>query len=100
MIVVERPNELPFMHPQFAKLPGVAPIDETDWIVAPDDLIAQLQYKDKLFEQRRSHVLRTLEQGVEPAEELLEVLLNHLQRAPQWSVSEESVIRPDGERLQ
>jgi len=99
VIVTQRPPDLPFMIPKHGRLPGVAPIDERDWIATPDDLCVQLQYRDDLFERRHNDVLHLLHEGVSPAQELLDMLLTHLTGRDGWIVDAGVVQRPDGRHV-
>ena len=87
------------MIPKHGRLPGVAPVDEQNWITTPDDLCDQLQHRDFLFERRPGEVLCLLREGVRPALELLDMLVTHLASQDGWIIDMGVVQRPDGQRV-
>lgn len=99
MIITQRPPDLPFMIPKHGRLPGVAPVDEQDWIATPDDLCDQLRYRDDLFARCPDEVLCVLREGVPPAKELLDMLLTHLTSRDGWIMDTTAVLRPDGRHV-
>lgn len=99
MIVTERQPDLPFMIPKHGRLPGIAPVDEQDWIATPDDLCAQLQYRDDLIGKRPDNTIRLLREGTPPALELLDMLLTHLADRDGWVIEAGVAQRPDGQHV-
>ena len=96
MILCNRPPFFPFLEPRMSRLPGVVPLNERDWIATPEDLNAQLAYRDRLVRDRREDVLGQVSEGTAPVLELLDVLLGHLDETTHWAVGASEVTRPDG----
>lgn len=96
MILLDRLPVLPFMDPQLARLPGLAPLKPADWIHDLPDTAAQLALRDGLIRDRRAEVIDCLPGADEAASELLDVLLDHLATRDRWRVGAAETIVPGG----
>jgi len=95
MILLDRLPLLPFLDPQLARLPGLAPLPPGEWICDWPDTAAQLRDRERLIAERRGDVLDCLPEGRAAAAELLEVVLGDLATRPGWAVGEQ-VTTPAG----
>lgn len=96
MILCHRPPYTPFMDDRFSRLPGVVPLDEADWIVAPEDTAAQLAYREQLLGEQPDAVVALLPEAQAAADELLTLVLDALSRHSDWQVKANEVQRPGG----
>jgi hypothetical protein len=84
----------PWMVPAQRRLPGIQPLDMSDWLIADDAFAGQMALRDRLIAERREQVLARTP-GSEAAEgELLETVLAHL--PPGYARKGSVVTRPDG----
>lgn len=80
-------------------LPGVAPLDEADWIRVDEAYGAQMAERERLIAERRDVVI-ALDPGAEAiAVELLDEVLGALGARADFEVSREAVLRPDRVRV-
>lgn len=80
------------MAPATRRLPGVQPLDRTDWLVIDEAFTAQMALRDQLLSDRRAEVYA---EGAEAASrELLALILRHL--GPEYDRTASGVTRPDG----
>ncbi|MFP4274992.1 MAG: heme-dependent oxidative N-demethylase family protein [Paracoccaceae bacterium] len=90
---------LPFDPFAAPRLPGIAPLDPADWLHVDEAFAAQMAARARLLAARRDAVLR-LDPAARPvAEELLDMVLDHLAAAPDYTVTQDEVLRPDGVRV-
>ncbi len=73
------------------KLPGIKPLDLNDWLVPDDAFAGQMACRGVLLTERRARVLQMDPDALAPAQELLQMVLDH--RYPGQS---DQVHRPDG----
>lgn len=79
-----------------ARLPGTAPLDPAEWLLVDDAFAAQMALRDRLIAARRDAVIR-LDPAARPAaEELLDMVLTHLDGRPGYRRQGDRVRRPDG----
>ncbi|WP_306151116.1 DUF3445 domain-containing protein [Roseovarius sp. MMSF_3281] len=79
------------------RLPGVAPLDESDWLWVDEAFAAQMAERARLLADRRDEVLAVTPEGEAAAQELLEHVLAWLAaHAPGYRVGAAEVARPDG----
>jgi hypothetical protein len=68
----------PWMVPAQRRLPGVQPLDMSDWLIVDEAYGGQMALRDRVIAEKREHVLARTE-GSEAAEgEALETVLAHL----------------------
>lgn len=80
------------MVPAARRLPGIQPLDMSDWLVRDEVFAAQMALRDRLIAARRADVFGASE--IAPAQELLNTVLAHL--GPGYQINRSGVIRPDG----
>lgn len=89
-------NTTPYDIDALRPLPGVAPLDEADWIRVDEAYAAQMAERERLIAERRNVVI-ALEPAAEAiAAELLDEVLNALEARGDFEVTGEAVVRPDG----
>ena len=77
------------------RLPGVAPLDPSLWLLRDDAFAGQMALRDALIASRREEVIGLLDTGRAAAEELLEAVLDRLVQDDGYRVGAD-VLRPDG----
>ncbi|SDW27008.1 Protein of unknown function [Ruegeria halocynthiae] len=76
-------------------LPGIKPADPTNWLHRDDAFAAQMQRRADLLAERRSDVLAQSPEALQPARELLELVLQQA-----YPDGPSQVVRPDGVRVE
>jgi len=92
-------SSLPFSawsDPLLSRLPGILPLDPSEWIVLDDAYCGQMALRDGLIQNRRDDVLRIDPGAVDAAEELLDSVLDAVATLPGFEVGAKGVRRPDG----
>lgn len=78
------------------RLPGVAPLNPTDWLLRDEVFAQQMALRDQLIQTRRADVVRLLEEGRRAADELLGFVLDQLVQDIGYQIGRDHVQRPDG----
>lgn len=73
------------------KLPGIKPLDLRDWLVPDDAFAGQMACRQALLTERRDAVLQMDPGALEPAQELLQMVLDH-----RYQGQRDQALRPDG----
>lgn len=84
----------PWMVPALRRLPGVQPLDLSEWLVADEAFSGQMALRDRLIADRRDAVVRLTPGAGAAAAEVLETVLTHL--PPGYSRTGRHILRPDG----
>lgn len=79
-----------------AKLPGIHPVGQADWITVDRQYAAQLAERERLLATRLNDVYQMRPEAEDAAAELLQAVLGLLRERSAFSVSETAVICPDG----
>ncbi|MDV4145552.1 heme-dependent oxidative N-demethylase family protein [Shimia sp. FJ5] len=90
---------IPFDALSEARLPGISPLDPTDWIVIDEAYDGQMARREALLEGRRATVLAMDERARPAARELLETVLAALDARADFIAAGAQVICPDGRRV-
>ncbi len=90
---------VPWMDPRTARLPGIIPIDENDWLRTDDVYAGQMAERDRLIASNSTAVHAMLPQGVAAASELFDRVLDRLASMPGFHRKADDIIRPDGMRV-
>ncbi len=86
----------PWLKPATSRLPGIQPLDLRDWVWVDDAFERQMLYREHLMNNQASKVL-AMRKGADAAvEELLEMLVAHLETVDGYVIGIEGVTRPDG----
>lgn len=88
----------PWMEAQSRRLPGVRPIEMADWLQVDDVYARQMAERARLLSRHRDAVLRLDPTAQDMADELLELVLQHLP-ALGFELRGDTVMRPDGETV-
>ncbi len=79
------------------RLPGTRPLDEATWLQVDEAFGAQMAERARLLQERRAEVLAVTPEGRAAADELLDYVLDWLDRHGQgYAVARDAVTRPDG----
>ncbi|WP_300535187.1 DUF3445 domain-containing protein [uncultured Mameliella sp.] len=78
-------------------LPGIAPLDPSDWLIVDEAYAGQMAERRRLLSDHRDEVLALSVGAIPAAEELLETVLGSLPDG--FSRAEDSVSCPDGARI-
>ena len=79
-----------------ARLPGIRPVGQRDWITVDACYADQLAIKGQLLQDRRDDVLRQLPAAADAADELLAEVVTLLQGRSDFHVDDGGVRCPDG----
>lgn len=77
MILLDHAPYTPFMDLRAGRPPGLSPLQMADWTTRHADFGGQMAYRRRLLAERPGEVLGALNEGEDPAEELLAALLGH-----------------------
>lgn len=86
----------PWMDPLAARLPGLQPVAEGDWLQVDDAYAGQMAYRDRLLETRRDEVLMRAAGPVSAEIVLLEQVIANVLGLPGYARVEGGIRRPDG----
>ncbi|WP_170605326.1 heme-dependent oxidative N-demethylase family protein [Ruegeria arenilitoris] len=75
-------------------LPGIKPASMEDWLQRDDAFDAQMAYRSNLLAERPDEVLAMDQMALAPAQELLELVLEHAYKGQR-----DNVVRPDGQGI-
>ncbi len=95
-ILQDRLPHLPWMDPRLARLPGILPLGDEDWLVTDEAHGPQMAERDRLIAEHRDLVYRQLPEGRAAAEELYRIVLQRLSGKAGYRIGTGSVLRPDG----
>lgn len=77
-------------------LPGIQPLDMSDWLIVDDAYGGQMGERRRLLTEQRTAVLGMDAAALEPARELLDMVLAQVQARPDFVLTQSHVICPDG----
>jgi len=86
----------PWMDALAARLPGLQPVAEGDWLRVDDAYAGQMAYRDRLLEQRRDEVLMRADGPVAAEGDLLQQVIDAVLALPGYARVEGGIKRPDG----
>lgn len=89
----------PWMASHTLRLPGTTPIALDDWLQRDEAFAAQMAERDRLIAARTHEVHACAAPSLPAAEELLALVLDHLDRAPGYRREAGGMVRPDGVRV-
>ena len=95
-IVLSRLPVVPWMAEHTLRLPGTVPIDPADWLQRDEAFALQMAERDRLIAERPSEVLAMPDAARPAAEELLALVLDHLDGVPGYVRADGAMRRPDG----
>lgn len=98
-ILQSRLPHLPWMDPRLARLPGVLPLGDEDWLIRDDAYGAQMAERDRLIATSPDLVYQQLPEGRAAAAELYEMVLEQLRQSAEFRFEGDYVTRPDGKRI-
>lgn len=78
------------------RLPGVTPLDLSDWLQFDEAFNGQMALRDRLITNQRDDVVQLSTEAKLAADELLDILLQLLSHNPGYNVAHNKVLRPDG----
>ncbi|MDQ2095174.1 heme-dependent oxidative N-demethylase family protein [Rhodalgimonas zhirmunskyi] len=80
-------------------LPGIAPLDEADWIRVDEAFGAQMAERERLIAERRDAVIALDPSAAAMARELLDTVLAALDARADFEIAGDVVTRPDGGKV-
>ncbi len=89
-------RDAPWMQPKTRRLPGIQPLDWSDWIQVDEAYAPQMAERARLLEARRNEVLLMTPAAEMAAKELLGVICVMLAGRDDFDVDGARVARPDG----
>jgi dimethylamine monooxygenase subunit A len=95
-ILQDRLPHLPWIDPRTRRLPGILPVEGRDWLRQDEAYGPQMALRDRLIADRPAVVHALLPEARPAADELYRTVLDWLNRAPGFTVTADSVTRPDG----
>ncbi len=85
----------PWLKAATSRLPGIQPLDLSDWVWVDDAFERQMLYREHLMNNQTSKVLAMRTDVHVAVNELLEMLVSHLKTVEGYVVGSEGVMRPD-----
>ena len=79
-----------------ARLPGLQPVAEGEWLQRDDAFAGQMAYRDRLLTERRADVVAELPHEHPAEQELLAAVLAHIANDPGYTRNGGAIARPDG----
>lgn len=95
-ILHDRLPVAPWMAGHTFRLPGIVPIAPPEWLLQDEVFAAQMTLRDRLIRDRPEAVHAELPGAGPAAQELLAVVLTHLDGVPGYARTRAGMIRPDG----
>ena len=92
-------KKIPYDVSQPQPLPGVAPLDPKDWLWIDDAYGAQMALRRDLIKHQRDRVIACDPSCLPAAQELLRAVLEFITKRPDFSLTGQDVICPDGARI-
>lgn len=89
-------TRLPYAEADRRPLPGIQPLDPSEWLIADDAFAGQMAERARLLAGMRDKVVALTPEGAEAASELMESVLAYLQTREGYTIGEGRVTRPDG----
>ncbi len=89
----------PWMVPHLARLPGVQPMAQGDFLRKDEAFAGQMALRDSLIAEKQDTVHGLLDSAQAAAGELYDTVLAKLSHDPAYQIGPDSVLRPDGERV-
>jgi hypothetical protein len=86
----------PWMDALAARLPGLQPVAEGDWLRVDDAYAGQMAYRDRLLKERRDEVVMRAAGPVEAEAVLLDQVIAAVLALPGFARVEGGIKRPDG----
>jgi dimethylamine monooxygenase subunit A len=86
----------PWMDPLSARLPGLQPVAEGEWLHRDDAFAGQMAYRDRLLTERRADVVAELPEIGESERDLLAAVLAHITTDAGYRRDGDTIVRPDG----
>jgi len=86
----------PWTDPLSARLPGLQPVAEGEWLQRDDAFAAQMAYRDQLLVGKRSEVVAELPDAHPAEHDLLAAVLAHIANDPGYTPDGLNITRPDG----
>ena len=86
----------PWTDPRYRRLPGVQPLDPTDFLLVDDAHAGQMAARDRLIAETPGSVHALSPQAEPAARELLGLVLEGLPALPGYACAPGTVTRPDG----
>jgi dimethylamine monooxygenase subunit A len=87
---------LPWMDPRTARLPGILPVADGDWLRSDEAFAGQMAERDRLIAARPEIVHAMQPRALPAAQELADAVLRRLASGPGYLVEGRRVRRPDG----
>lgn len=98
-IVQDRLGVVPWMEAHMLRLPGTVPIAPEDWLQRDEAFAAQMAERDRLIAEAAAEVHAMAETARPAADELLDLVLAQVERAPGYLREPGAVRRPDGDAV-
>lgn len=95
-ILQSRLPHLPWMDPRLARLPGVVPLGDDDWLLQDEAYGPQMAERDRLIAAAPDLVYRQLPEGRAASDELYGLILSRLAAKPGFRITAQTALRPDG----
>lgn len=89
-------KNIPYDVTQPQRLPGMLPLDQDDWLWIDEAYDPQMALRRDLIERQRDRVIACDPRCLPAAQELLASVLAFIGKRPDFSVTDQSVVCPDG----
>ncbi len=99
LILQSRLPHLAWMDPRTARLPGVLPLEQDDWVQVDDAYAGQMAERDRLIAVSPDAVHALLPEARAAADELYAIVLDKIAKLPGFHRDRDLVTRPDGVKV-
>lgn len=89
----------PWLDPALWRLPGMKPLDPSEWLIRDEAFEGQMRLRDRLIADRTEAVHAILDTAQDAAGECLSLVLDALGADPAYVIGRDRVTRPDGETV-
>lgn len=96
VILQDRLPYIPWLDPRLARMPGIAPVEGSDWLRVDEAFAAQMAARDRLISTAPDVVHAMTDVAHPAAMELYDLVLAKLRQTEGYVVGHTDVVRPDG----
>ena len=89
-------KKIPYDFSKQRNLPAIAPLEPTQWLIVDEAYGAQMEERERLLTTKRESVIALNHMALDAAHELLDEVVFFLEKLPNFTKKEGTVLCPDG----